>query len=208
MIKALLLIFQPVATWDGIFRAQRRVGFILLFYLLPLLAFTSAGEAYGLHRWGKWQSEVTRPKTYSAPEAAIYEIGQILLSLLIVFLAAKLVKSFGETFHGRHTYAQAFRTVAYGLSPLFLCRLLDAFPSISPWLSWAIGIVLAIGALYHGVPRVMQPDPPSAFGLYLMTSVLLLMITGIARFITAWYLQGRFEGLKAFISSLAARLHF
>ena len=43
-----------------------------------------------------------------------------------------MVKSIGETFHGRHTYTQAFTTVAYSLSPLFLLRLLDAFPGVSP----------------------------------------------------------------------------
>jgi hypothetical protein len=208
MIQALLLIFQPVATWERIFRARRRTLTILLAYLLPFLLLTSAAEAYGLVHWGKFQGEIPRLKQFPLNEAIIFEVAQFLLSLVIVFLGAKLVVAVGETFHGRHTYNQAFTAVAYGLSPLFLSRLLDIFPGISPWVSWPIGILLSMGVLYHGLPRIMEPDPPHAFGLYLMTSILLFLITGLARFLTAWYLQGKFVKLHALASDLAKRLPF
>ena len=53
MIKALLLIFEPIATWEGIFRARRSLAFILVIYLLPLILLASAAEGYGLVHWGK-----------------------------------------------------------------------------------------------------------------------------------------------------------
>ena len=195
MIKALLLIFEPAATWERIFRTQRSLGFILLLYLLPLLGFTSAVEGYGLVRWGKYQyhGEVPRSRTYSVGEAAAFEGAQVGLALLIIFIGAKLVKSMSETFHGRHNYTQAFTTVAYGLSPLFLFHLLDAHPEMSPWVSWALGIVLSVAVLYHGVPRMMEPDPSHAFGLYLMSAFTLLLATGVLRWLSAWYLQGKFS---------------
>ena len=121
MIKALLLIFDPMATWEGIFRARRSLAFILVMYLLPLLLLASAAEGYGLVHWGKWQGEVGRaPSSSPVREAVVVETGQFLLSLVVVFVGANMIKSIGETFHGRHTYTQAFTTVAYGLSPLFL----------------------------------------------------------------------------------------
>jgi len=86
--------------------------------------------------------------------------------------------------------------------------LLDAFSGVPPWVSWSIGIILSIGVLYQGVPRMLEPDPPHAFGLYLMSGLLLLLITGMARFVTAWYLEGKFTGLEVLISNLAARLPF
>ena len=119
-----------------------------------------------------------------------------------------MLKSIGETFHGRHTYPQAFTTVAYGLSPLFLFHLLDAFPKVYPWVGWSIGIILSIAALYYGVPRMMEPDPPHAFGLFLMSSLLLVCVTGVLRFVTAAYLQGIFDKLQVIVSDLAARLPF
>jgi hypothetical protein len=211
MLKAILLVLEPMATWEKIFLARRGMIFILLLHLLPLLLLTSAGEGYGLVQWGKRRGqvqEVAHLKPFTRGEAVVFETGQLLLSLVVVFAGAKMVKSVGETFHGRHSYTQAFSAVAYGLSPFFLLRLLDAFPSVSPWVIWSIGILLSIGALYHGVPRMMEPDPTHAFGLFLMSSLLLLLITGMVRFVTWWYLTGKLTKLDAIISDLAARLPF
>ena len=211
MFKALLLILEPTATWEKIFLARRGMVFILVVYLLPLLLITSAGEAYGLVHWGKPRgemAEVEKVKPFSRGETVIFESAQFLLSLVVVFAGTKMLKSIGETFHGRHTYTQAFTAVAYGLSPLFLFRLFVAFTSVSPWVTWSIGIVLAIAVLYHGVPRMMEPDPSHAFGLFLMGSLLLVLITGIVRFVTWWYLKGKSSKLDAIVSDLAARLPF
>ena len=71
------------------------------------------------------------------------------------------------------------------------------FPSVTPWVAWAIGILLSVVALYHGVPRMMEPDPTHAFGLFLMSSLLLTLITGLLRFVTWWYLEGKLPRLQA-----------
>jgi hypothetical protein len=208
MIKALLLIFEPVGTWEGIFRARRSLGFILALYLLPLLLATSAAEGFGLVHWGKKQGELGRVNHFPPREAVLIEAVQILVSLAVVFGGASLVKSVGETFHGRHTYTQAFTAVAYSLGPFFLLRLLDTLPGLSPWVAWAIGISITVGALYQGVPRMMAPDPPHAFGLYVMSALLLVLLSGLVRFATAAYLQGKFPALQSLITDLAARLPF
>ena len=206
MIKALLLIFEPMATWEGIFRARRSFARVMVTYLLPMLLLASAAEGFGLAHWGKWQSDVGRLKHFRNGEVLILETIQFLLALVIVFSGAHLIKSIGETFHGRHNYTQTFTTVAYGLSPLFLLRLLDAFSGITPWATWSIGIILSIAVLYQGVPRMMEPDPPHAFGLFLISSLLLALITGLVRFVTWCYLEGKFGKLEAIISDLATRL--
>ena len=158
--------------------------------------------------WGKRQGLLDRPRTYSAGETVVFESGQLITSILLVFLGAAVLRSMGATFHTRNTYRQAFTVVAYALSPFFLLRFLDAFRPVSPWVSWAIGIFLALAALYHGVPQVMQPDPPHCFGLYLTTATLMFSITGVMGLIAAWYLDGRFTKLDALISNLGARLPF
>ncbi|MCX6926783.1 MAG: YIP1 family protein [Verrucomicrobia bacterium] len=208
MIKALLLIFDPIVTWEGIVLARRSMGSILVIYLSPLLLITSAAEGYGLVKWGKWQDEIGRLKKFPIQEAAAVEVAQILLSLVVVFAGAKMLKSLGDTFHGRHAYSQAFATVAYSLSPLFTLRLLDAFAGVSPWVTWSIGMILSAAVLYHGVPRMIEPDPSHAFGLYIMSALLLALVTGMVRFVTAAYLVGRFPKLQAIISAVAPRWIF
>lgn len=204
MIKALLLIFDPVATWERIVLARRSWLFVLTAFLLPLLLLTSLVEGFGLVQWGVIQKDLPRPKLFSLAEAFVYLSAQGLISLVIVIVAAWLIKSLGETFHGRHSFTQAITAVAYGLSPLFALRVLDAFPGLSPWVAWGIGILLSTAVLYHGLPRVMLPDPPHAFGLYLMSVILLIIITGLARFVTAWYLAGRFKSFERLVADLIA----
>jgi hypothetical protein len=204
MIKALLLMFTPVRVWDDIIRAQRGILFILGSYLLPLLLLSSAVEAYGLVHWGKWQGPVSHLRTFSVREAAIFEAAQFLLSIFIVVVNAGLIKSIGGTFHGRHTFTQTFTTVAYGFGPVFMFRLLNASSSIPPWISWFMGILFTFGVLYHGVPKVIQPDPAYAFGMFLITAMLALFTTGLLELLTACFLQGCFPNLEVAISRLAA----
>ena len=208
MIKALLLIFDPIATWDSILRVRRSVAWIFSLYLLPLLLLPCLAEGYGMVHWGKSQSQYGHLKRFTVSEAVVVETAQFLLLVLVVFVGAKLLKAIGETFHGRHTFTQAITAVAYSMSPLFLFRLLDMFPAVSPWVSWTIGILLSVAVLYHGVPRTMEPDPSHAFGLYVISALLMILITGLVRYLSAFFLQGQFPVLQNFVSQLAGRLPF
>jgi hypothetical protein len=200
MIKALLLIVDPTATWESIVAVRRKWGLILVGYVLPLLLLTSAVEGYGLTRWGKPRGEISYTRVYPVPETIVFESAQLVLSLLVVFFAARLIKALGETFHGRHTFGETFTVAAYGLGPLFLLRMPNALPWVPVWLTWLVGISLSSAVLYTGLPRVLRPDPPHALGLYLMSVLFLAMITGVACFLTSWYLQGKFGRLDALVS--------
>ncbi|MFO1487557.1 MAG: YIP1 family protein [Verrucomicrobiota bacterium] len=202
MIKALLLIFSSPATWTRLSEMPRKWTAVLFGYAVPMVLLACLAEGFGLVHWGKPRIHTTHLAPFSMPWVIGYETFQFLLSLGLILGAAQMIKSLGGTFHGRHTYSQTFTVAAYGLSPLFLLRLLDVFPSVSPWLTWAVGIVLCISVLYAGIPLIMRPDPPHALGLYLMTSLLLLIVTGLMRFVTAWFVAGKFGKLDDLISRL------
>jgi hypothetical protein len=211
MIKALLLVLNPAGGWDAIVLAKRSLPRILLGYLVPLWLIAFVAEGYGLVHWGKPRGVVSELKPFSNSEALIFEILQFFLMAVIVFLGAKLIKALGETFHGRNTFTQAFTVTAYGLSPVFCLRILDMFQGISAsgyWVVWIIGMLLCFTLLYHGIPRVMMPDPPHAFGLYLTSCVFLAMVSGLARFLTYCYLSGRFGKLDAMIANVVAHAPF
>jgi len=208
MLNTLLLIFAPLRTWERIADARRGIFYIFITYLFPMMILTSFGEGYGLMHWGKWQGEPSHIRKLSVGESVVFEAGQFLATLLIIAINAGLAKSVGSTFHGRHTFTQGFTAVSYGLAPLFLCRLLNAFSDVNPWLSWAIGILLSVALLYHGVPISMDPDPAHAFGLYMITSLMVFMTSGMLELLTAFYLQGKFPKLEHAITSLAAQLPF
>ena len=208
MIKALFLIFEPEAAWNRVALSRRGLGYIVGLYLLPMMLIVGVAEFFGLVKWGRWQSSLGQIHYFKVKEALIYETAELLLMAVIILAGAHFIKSLGDTFHVRHTYAKTLTVVIYGLSPVFLLRLLDVFPTVNLWLPWAIGIMLTIKVLYHGVPRIMLPDPPDAFGLYLMSALLLAMVTALERFISAGCLGGNFKPVENFISDLAARLPF
>lgn len=203
MIKALLLIFSSQATWLRIVQTPRKWGLLLATYFVPMALLACAAEGFGLVRWGKMRGAIPHLTRFSVSQMLVFESVQFILSLGIVLLAAWLIKSFGETFHGRHPFSQTLTVAAYGLSPLFFLRLADAFPYVPWWLTWVVGIFLSISILYSGIPLVMRPDPPHALGLYLLTSMFLIIITGLPRFVTAWYLAGKFPKLDAWVSHIA-----
>lgn len=206
-----MLIFKPVEAWQGVLLAKRSTVYLLVRYLLPMLLIAALAEGFGLVEWGRRQSGLQglhRIHKFTVGEAVVYGTLRLVALLLLVMVCASLIKMFGETFRRRNTYQQAFTLAVFGLSPLFLLRLADALPGISPWLSWSAGILLSLEVVYRGVPSVMEPDPPNAIGLFFMSGLMLVAITGLERFITYWYLTGHTQPIESFISGLAAKLPF
>ena len=183
MIRALLLIIDPTNTWERIENSQHGIVRVFFASILPLLLFTSAIESYGLITWGRERGLEHRAKAVTTDLLIRYEGASLLLSLVLLFVGAWLLKLIAEGFHRRHSYYDAFATAAYSLSPLFLCRALNAIPGINLWISWAIGIFLTLTVLYRGIPRVLKPDPPSALGLYMLASLMVLVATGLANYL-------------------------
>lgn len=208
MIKALFLIFEPEAAWNRVALSRRGLGSLVGLYLLPMMLVVGGAEYFGLVNWGRWQPAIGQIKIFTTREALIYETAEMLLMGIVILASAHFIKGLGDTFHVRHTYANTLTVVIYGLSPVFLLRLLDVSPTINLWLPWALGIMLTIKILYHGVPRIMLPDPPDAFGLYLMSALLLAMVTALERFITSGCLGGSFKPVENLVTVLAAKLPF
>lgn len=207
MIKALLMLVRPVQTWEGIDRSARGVPYILLVHLLPLIILTSVAEGYGLMHWGKkHRGEMSFIKKYDLGEVVVIETAQTLLLTGMVFLGAYAAKAFGGTFHRRHTYRHAFTAVAYGCAPLLTLRLGDMSAWLNPWIPWAVGMVLTVSVLYYGLPCVLKPDPPHAFGLFFMTSLTLVVINGLLRLVMTFYFQGSFPNLEKAIMDLAGSM--
>jgi hypothetical protein len=183
MIKALLLILAPAGTWERIARSRRSIGFVFFIYLAPTIALSLllelAGHNYLAPRFADEGAKVI-PREIALKYAAI----QFGAGLLVTVLFAPLIKLCSETFHNRNTYTQCFAVAAYALGPFYLIHIFDAIPVLSPWITFAVGIFFSFGTLYHAIPQVLKPDPPHAFGLFLMSGFVLTMLSVIARMMT------------------------
>jgi hypothetical protein len=204
MIKAILLIFRPEQTWNGIASANRSIAYVLCLHLLPLIILTSVAEGYGLTQWGKAQViEKKFTKLYTVKEAVIIETVQSLALVTLAFLGAAAAKSYSSTFHRRSTFRQAFTAIAFGLAPMLTLRLGDLIGKLNPWVPWAVGMILTIAVLYLGLPCLLRPDPPHAFGLYVMTTLTITVMFGLWRLVTTQFLLGKFSGIARLIADLA-----
>jgi hypothetical protein len=197
MIRAFQLLISPAATWEKIAEGRHSVIFILATFILPLLLLVSVCEGFGLTHWGRQQNEFGRPTKINLSSAVVYEASQAVIGIVVIFLAAFLVKIIGETFHGRHKFEEAYAVVAYGLSPFFLVRLFDTFSIVPWWLTWPVGVLLALSTLYYGIPHVMRPDPAHALGLYFISALTLMIITGLARYVGHLILQHQLQATFA-----------
>ena len=206
MIKVFFLIFEPGVAWEKIAQARRGFVFITAVQLLPLILLGSALETWGLLRHGKWQPKFQIFKHFPPQEIYTFEIIQFLLLFAVVFVSALLVFKIGLTFQDRLKFLQAFTTIAYGFCPMFLLRFLDASASMNPLVPWLLGVALMVWILYQGIPRVMQPDPTHAFGVYLSATIVVVLTSGLARFITGMYLLGDIDFHHSWLSNRITHL--
>lgn len=205
MIKVFFLIFEPGAAWEKIAQARRSFAYITAIHLLPLIVLCAGLETWGLHVHGK----VTRYQVlkYFKPEEVVtFGITEFVLLFAMVLVSALLVFKISQTFQDRLTFLQAYTTIAYGFSPLFLCRFLDYFGSIHPLVPWLMGTALTVWILYQGIPRVMQPDPTHAFGVYLSALIVVLLTSGLARLMTAMYMLGYVDLQNSWLAHRLAHL--
>jgi hypothetical protein len=203
MIKVFFLLFEPAITWDKIAQARRGYGYIMATCLLPLLGGVTVLNGWGLLNFGKWQPPFQKIREFPNISMVVgFEAVQFILTLAAVFVSALLILRIAQTFHGRHNYLQAFTVAAYGLSPMLLLGLLDTARSVNPWVTWLVGISFSIWILYQGMPRIIQPDPSHAFGLYLCTVIVIVLTTGMARLFTGLYLLGYMDMNHSFLSRI------
>jgi hypothetical protein len=200
MIKVFFLIFEPSVAWEKIARARRGIFFITFIHILPLLLVATAAESWGLQNHGKWQPKFQKFREFQPQEIITYETIQFVLLLTVVFISALLVFKVSQTFQDRQKFLPSFTVVAYGFSPIFLFHLLDAGATMNPATSWLIGMALTMWILYQGIPRVMQPDPTHAFGVYLSSIFVVLLTSGLERLITGMYLLGYMDFQHSWLS--------
>lgn len=191
MFRALNLLFSPEPEWQKAALKPPHVLTVLFLSIIPLMAATLAIEGWSLVKYG----EVFRglaARTVSLERAITYEVFYGVMSLVVIFLGARLLQNVGESFNLNANYGVCFTLIGFGYSPLFLARLLDALPQINTWICWVVGVALSFRILYHGVALWLRPEQTKGFGLLLVSFVYILVLSALVHFASIQVLQGRF----------------
>ena len=196
MIKAILLIFAPGSTWTRISEAKRGVLTVLLLNPVPLILLACGAEAYGLLKLGLFESDFARAKPLPVAWSLVLKYQEVRLAcdLVVLFLGAQIFYWLDHSLNSRARYQLSFTVMAYSMGPTFLMRALDGIPWLNTWLCWGVGILLAMHLLYHGVALVLQPDQTKGFGLFLVSSLVLALLSLTAQILGLFVLHGRVPG--------------
>jgi hypothetical protein len=189
MFLVIAMFFDPARAWEQAARIGRNGWRTFGLGLLPMLLLGCVVEGYGMMHWGKPAGDFGARQTYGLETVVRLQLCHAVAGVLLALICAFALRAIADTFKRRQTFAQALVVSVYCLGPVFLARLADAFPAVNPWLSWGIGVVLAVTLLYQGLPRVFYLDPAHALGAYLTGSMLVVLISGLMRLIMVMVVQ-------------------
>ena len=206
VLKEIVFVLHPAMTWQRIADNPRSWFSVFVKYLMPMFLLLAWADGFGLILLGRQQlAEGMTINRFSFPRVVVFELIQWLLNLLLIFICAACVTAFGNACHRRTRMGQSLVLLLHAFGPMLLVQMLNGFPEINVWVTWIIGITLSLCVLYHGVPRIMQPDTPSAMGLFFSSALTLFLLTLVVRLLTYLYIIGYFKPMDRLVSLLATK---
>lgn len=205
--KDLLLIFSPSRTWNNIVKAGRGWAYSTFIYFLPLFGTWAFLDGWGLYRLGQQQlAKGMVINRFTLDRVLAFEFFQVGLMFLLVSISAFCISEFGNACHRRIHFRQSLLLLIHSMGPLLVIQFFDTFPELNVWIVWMIGLGLSLGALYHGLPRILKPDVPSAMGLFVSSAVIFTLLMFVGRFLTYLYIAGDFKLLDHWLDVLLQQL--
>jgi hypothetical protein len=190
MLRALNLSISPEAGWQKTALNPPSAFVVLLASILPLMILGLAVEGYALMKYGEAFGDLGR-HAVSAERVLKYTIFYGIASLAVIIVGAGLLRNIGSTFNLQVSYGAWLVLLGMVYTPIFLARMLDAVPAINSWICWAIGVLLALRILYHGVGGWLRPEQTKGFGLFLITFIYIVVVSGLVHFAAVQVLQGK-----------------
>ena len=205
MIRALSLVWDPATVWERILQERKGLGLVFTAYFLPILVLAALGEGFTLAHWRTWTAGAHGVMRFSLSQIIIFETIRSAVTCVAIGFSAHVIWLLRDPFRGRYDYAQALMLVMYSFSPMFLCQVLTGVSRINLWLSWGVGLYLSLRIFYYGVGRVAKTDARKRHGLYLLSSLVIIALTGAQRYMLIQCLSGHSSPLNNFIYDVAAK---
>ena len=205
MIRALSLVWDPATVWENIARDKKNLGYVFTAYFLPVMLLAALGEGFTLTQWGTWTAEGHGLMRFDFGQILIFETVRSAITCSIVGACSYLVWLLRDPFYARYNFSQSLVLVMYSLCPLFLLQVLNGIPGLNLWLSWGVGIYFSLRIFYPGVHTLAKTVPGSAAGLFFISSVAIISLTGAQRFMIIQCLTGHGSSINSFIFDLASK---
>lgn len=172
--RAKAITLQPDATWPKIAAEQTSSGDILTRYALPLAAIGPIASFIGGQLFGISMLFATiKPGLMGGLTMAVTSFAMSLVALVILtFIADFLAPNFG----GQSNRAQAFKLVAYSMTPGWVAAGLGIIPSLS-MIAALIGLY-GLFLFYKGTTPLMKV-PQEKAGMFTAVAVVCAIVLNI-----------------------------
>lgn len=183
MIRFWKLLKNPSPNWESLFEEPPSALKVFFIFFLPILILSVAVESAG---W--YFLQISASFTNKAPQSmAVFEAQiirwqgiQLGLTMGLLFFIPQILRWISVSFGVQLLYKDAFLFSLYALFPLVLVRIPDALPWINTWICWSIGLLVSFRLLYHGAPYLLQRKLAGAFGFFMVTFLVFIILNTIS----------------------------
>ena len=153
------IVFRPRETWPIIKEEVTTIGDLFRNYVAVLAALPPVAGFLGLWIFG--QSTPLSPQRYHVSffKGLAMAVVEYVISLVGVYIAARIVEWLAPTFQAKRDALSAFKLVAYSYTPAFVIGIVSIIPDLAP-----LSILGFYGfyLLYVGLPFLMECPPERA----------------------------------------------
>ena len=183
MIRFWKLLKNPSPNWESLFEEPPSALKVFFIFFLPILILSIMTESAG---W--YFLQISASFTNKAPQSiAVFESQiirwqgiQLGLTMGLLILIPQILRWISVSFGVRLQYKDAFLFSLYALAPLVLVRFPDSLPWINTWICWSVGLLVSFRLLYHGAPYLLQRKLAGAFGFFMITFLVFIVLNAIS----------------------------
>lgn len=178
------ILIKPRETWAEIKEETTTVSDIFKEYVMVVAALPVIAGFLGkwilgtsIPFWGHYRTPFLRGLSGA--------IVQYVLTLVGVFVAAKVVEMLAPSFQAKKDSVAAFKVVAYSMTAAWVIGIVTIIPDLSPL---TILGLYSFYLLYLGLPHLMECPPEKALGYTIVTIVVLIVVWIVIGIISAAFL--------------------
>jgi hypothetical protein len=171
-VKGILL--EPRSTWKELDTEFTKPGELWSRYIFPLAALGAIARTIGMILFGKQVPFTTLTNPVSIPTAIISGVVVLVVSLLSVFLLAKLISLLAPGFGGQKNDVQALKAAAYSSTAAWIGGVFALIPALN--LVTLLFSLYSVVLLYVGLPILMKVPKDRAMGYTAVVIIVAIVI--------------------------------
>ncbi|HEV2671605.1 MAG TPA: Yip1 family protein [Gemmatimonadales bacterium] len=170
-VKGIML--EPRSTWKELDTEFTKPGEVWARYIIPLAGLGAIARTIGMILFGKQVPFTSLTNPVAIPTAVVSGVVVLVVSLLSVFLLAKLISVLAPGFNGQKNDVQGLKAAAYSSTAAWIGSVFALIPALN--IVTLLFSFYSIVLLYVGLPILMKVPKDRAMG-YTATVIIVAIV--------------------------------